>query len=82
MLAGAIVAAEQDSFWHRIRTWRRDAGAVLGPFEAWLLLRGMRTLFVRVNRSSASAQRIAEHFDGHPGIASVCYPGLPGFPGD
>ena len=76
VLAGAVVCAEQDSFWQRIRAWRRDAGAVLGPFEAWLLLRGMRTLFVRVQRCSESALIIARHFEGHPRISRVLYPGL------
>ena len=81
VLAGAVVCAEQDSFWQRIRAWRRDAGAVLGPFEAWLLLRGMRTLFVRVQRCSESALTIARHFEGHPRISKVLYPGLPTHPG-
>ncbi len=81
VLAGAIVCARSDSFWHRIRAWRRDAGAVLGPFEAWLLLRGMRTLFVRVGRCSESALAVARHLEGHPRVAEVLYPGLPGHPG-
>ncbi len=81
VLAGAIVCAQSDAFWHRIRAWRRDAGAVLGPFEAWLLLRGMRTLFVRVERCSESALVIARRFEGHPRVAEVLYPGLPGHPG-
>jgi cystathionine gamma-synthase len=81
VLAGAIVCAREDAFWQRIRAWRRDAGAVLGPFEAWLLLRGMRTLFVRVPRSCESALRIARHFEGHPGISQVLYPGLESHPG-
>ncbi len=81
VLAGAIVCARSDSFWHRIGAWRRDAGAVLGPFEAWLLLRGMRTLFVRVGRCCESALAIARHLEGHPRVAQVLYPGLPGHPG-
>ena len=81
VLAGAVVCADLDSLWQRIRAWRRDAGAVLGPFEAWLLLRGMRTLFVRVQRCSESALTIARHFEGHPRIAAVLYPGLPDHPG-
>jgi len=60
---------------------RSQSGTVLGPFEAWLLLRGMRTLFVRVEAQSRAAQRIAEHFVGHARIEEVLYPGLPGFPG-
>jgi cystathionine gamma-synthase len=54
---------------------------VLGPFEAWLLQRGMRTLFLRVHRASESALAIAAHFQGHPALAAVLYPGLPSHPG-
>ena len=80
VLAGAVVTARADPFWERIRSWRRSAGAVLGPFEAWLLQRGMRTLFVRVQRSSESALAIARHFDGHQALTAVLYPGLPSHP--
>ena len=80
VLAGAVVTARADPFWERIRSWRRSAGAVLGPFEAWLLQRGMRTLFVRVQRSSQSALAIARHFDGHQALTAVLYPGLPSHP--
>src|SRR2546422_3796567 len=71
VLAGAVVTARADPFWERIRSWRRSAGAVLGPFEAWLLQRWMRTLFVRVQRSSESALAIAPHFDGHQAMTAV-----------
>ena len=81
VLAGAVVTARADPFWERVRAWRRGAGAVLGPFEAWLLQRGMRTLFVRVRRSSETALAIARHFEGHPALRAVLYPGLPSHPG-
>jgi len=81
VLAGAIICSEKDAFWQRINAWRRDAGAVLGPFEAWLLLRGMRTLFVRVKTSSQSALEIARYLNKHPRISTVLYPGLPSDPG-
>src|SRR2546425_90482 len=81
VLAGAVVSARRDPFWERIRSWRRNAGCVLGPFEAWLLQRGMRTLFVRVRRSSESAFALARHFHGHPALTPVLYPGLPSPPG-
>jgi cystathionine gamma-synthase len=81
VLAGAVLTARRDPFWERIRSWRRNAGAVLGPFEAWLLQRGMRTLFLRVHRSSDSALAIARHLHGHPTLAAVLYPGLPSHPG-
>ncbi len=77
VLAGAVVTARKDSFWERIRSWRRNAGAVLGPFEAWLLQRGMRTLFLRARRASETALALARHFDGHPALTAVLYPGLP-----
>lgn len=76
VLAGAVVAAVDDPFVQRIRSWRRSAGAVPSGFDAWLLLRGMRTLFPRVRQSSATALRIAEHFEHDPRIAVVAYPGL------
>jgi cystathionine gamma-synthase len=52
-----------------------------GPFEAWLLQRGMRTLFLRVRRASQSALELAAHFAGHPALSAVLYPGLPDHPG-
>jgi cystathionine gamma-synthase len=76
-LAGAVLSARRDPFWERVRSWRRNAGAMPGPFEAWLLQRGMRTLFLRVHRSSQTALAIATHFHQHPALAAVLYPGLP-----
>jgi cystathionine gamma-synthase len=81
VLAGAVLSARNDPFWQRIRSWRRTAGAVAGPFEAWLLIRGMRTLFLRVQRASESALAIARHFETHPALGGVLYPGLPSHPG-
>jgi cystathionine gamma-synthase len=81
VLAGAVVTARRDAFWERIRSWRRNAGAVVGPFEAWLLQRGMRTLFLRMRRSSDTALLLARHFEGHPLLHAVLYPGLAGHPG-
>src|SRR6185437_10433254 len=81
VLAGAVLAARRDPFWERIRSWRRNAGAMPGPFEAWLLQRGMRTLFLRVQRASDTALTIATHVAGHPALSAVLYPGLPGHPG-
>jgi cystathionine gamma-synthase len=81
VLAGAVLTARRDPFWERIRSWRRNAGAMPGPFDAWLLQRGMRTLFLRVHRASDSALAIATHFQGHPALKAVLYPGLPSHPG-
>jgi cystathionine gamma-synthase len=80
VVAGALVTAKADLFWIRIRAVRIYGGAVPGPFEAWLLLRGMRTLLLRVRAQSDSAAAIAEHFSDHPRISRVFYPGLPSHP--
>ena len=81
VLAGALITAREDDFWDRIITNRRSNGTVMGPFEAWLLLRGMRTLHIRLERACASALVIARHFDGVKGIRVVLYPGLASHPG-
>jgi cystathionine gamma-synthase len=78
LVAGALVAREDSEFWRRVKTVRAQIGGTLGSFEAWLLLRGMRTLYLRVRAASQSAQLIAEHFQGHPLVEAVLYPGLPG----
>ncbi len=80
VVAGALVTQRRDEIWARIRHNRELGGASLGPFEAWLLQRGMRTLHLRVRQASANALAIAEHFEGHPAVAQVLYPGLPGHP--
>lgn len=77
----ARLAAEPDGYWKRIRTIRSQLGGVLGSFEAWLLMRGLRTLHPRVRWAAASAQRLAERLAEHPAIAEVLYPGLPSFTG-
>lgn len=76
VVAGALVTREKDEYWQRVRAVRAQIGGVLGPFEAWLLTRGMRTLFPRVRQACVSAQRIADHFADHPRIGEVLYPGL------
>src|SRR5882672_2475430 len=81
VLAGALIAARDDAFWQRIVRLRWANGAILGGFEGWLLLRGLRTLVLRVRQASRSAQAIAEHCLGHPQVAQVLYPGLGNDPG-
>jgi cystathionine gamma-synthase len=56
-------------------------GSVLGAFEAWLLIRGVRTLFLRYERASANALAIARAFERHPRVERVLYPGLTSHPG-
>ncbi len=81
VLAGALVTAQRDALWDKIAHDRAYRGAVLGPFEAWLLRRGMRTLFLRVPAAARSAQVVAEFLARHPDVLEVLYPGLPGHPG-
>lgn len=81
VVAGALVTAAQDAFWDELRHIRAEVGAIPGSFEAWLLQRGMRTLFLRVRNASRAALEIASHFEGHPNIETVLYPGLESHPG-
>jgi len=81
VIAGAVIAARDDAFFGRVRFNRDHGGAVPGAFEAWLLTRGMRTLFLRVGRASQSALGLARHFDGDERLTAVLYPGLQNFPG-
>jgi cystathionine gamma-synthase len=81
IIAGAVVTAKQDELWESICEIRCQAGAVLGSFEAWLLQRGMRTLFLRVRKASESALALAKYFEGHANVKAVIYPGLASHPG-
>jgi cystathionine gamma-synthase len=79
--AGILVTRLADQRWEEIKFIRKHVGGVLGPFESWLLLRGMRTLSIRFERASANALQIARHFENHPKVDSVLYPGLESHPG-
>ncbi len=81
VVAGAIVFARVDETHERAARLRLALGAVIGPFEASLLLRGMRTLHLRVRHQSASALRIAQYFATHKTVSRVLYPGLAQHPG-
>jgi cystathionine gamma-synthase len=76
VLAGALAFARKDAVFDRAARVRSNLGAVLAPFEAYLLLRGMRTLHVRVRHASASALTLARHFAQDPRVVEVLYPGL------
>jgi cystathionine gamma-synthase len=80
LTAGVVVTRAEDEAWRELRWLRSRMGGVLGAFEAWLLIRGMRTLFVRFDKASANALTIARHLEGHPSIERVLYPGLPSHP--
>lgn len=82
VLAGALACRDaQTRLWQSILKERGEGGAVPGSFEAWLLQRGMRTLFLRVRRASDTALVIATALHEHPAVSVVHYPGLPSHPG-
>jgi cystathionine gamma-synthase len=76
VIAGALATASKTPHWARIRKMRGQLGNALGPFDAWLLMRGMRTLSVRVRAQSQAAATIAGRLVGHSGLSAVLYPGL------
>ena len=81
VMAGVLATRSADDRWEEVKLARTLMGGVLGAFESWLLLRGMRTLHVRYERQAANAMAIARHFEGHPKLAAVLYPGLESHPG-
>lgn len=80
VVAGALSAREPSALWDRIKRVRAMHGAILGPFEAFLLMRGMRTLHVRAEAQAKAALALAERLKAHPLIADVLYPGLASHP--
>ncbi|MGE3147633.1 MAG: PLP-dependent aspartate aminotransferase family protein [Pseudorhodoplanes sp.] len=81
VLGGVLAARQENSYWARVQDIRSHHGAIIGPFEAWLLLRGLRTLHLRVREQSESAALLATWLGHNPRVASVLYPGLPRHPG-
>lgn len=81
VLAGVLATRTRDARWEEIGLIHSRTGAVPGPFETWLLLRGLRTLFVRFERQSATALDLARRLEGHKRLTAVHYPGLPSHPG-
>jgi cystathionine gamma-synthase len=80
IVAGALATARESGLWGRIREIRAQHGALLGPFDAWLLMRGMRTLEVRVREQARTATLLATRLAEHPALSSVLYPGLASHP--
>jgi cystathionine gamma-synthase len=76
VLAGALACRTPDAYWDRIKMVRKNVGAILGPFEAFLLIRGMRTLDLRVREACNGAMELAQKLSAHPHVAEVLYPGL------
>jgi cystathionine gamma-synthase len=80
VLGGALVVADPD-LGERLAFAQNATGAVAGPFDAWLTLRGIKTLALRMDRHSLNAARVADMLLAHPAVSGVLYPGLPGHPG-
>ncbi|MEL6121243.1 MAG: PLP-dependent transferase [Pseudomonadota bacterium] len=82
VIAGVLSCRQPElPLWRDICAQRAEAGALLGPMEAWLLMRGMRTLPLRIERMCATAQKVAAAMHAHPLIETVWYPGLSDHPG-
>jgi cystathionine gamma-synthase len=80
VVGGAVVVTDPE-LGDRVRFLQNATGAVAGPFDAWLVLRGVKTLAVRMDRHCANARRVADLLAGHPAVGAVRYPGLPTHPG-
>jgi cystathionine beta-lyase/cystathionine gamma-synthase len=77
---GGIVIAARDEHIEWLRFIQNAAGAILSPFDSWLVLRGTKTLAIRMAQHNANGLALAQYLAGHPGIAKVIYPGLPDHP--
>lgn len=80
VIGGAVIAAEAAEV-AALRQWANVVGSIGAPFDAWLTLRGLRTLFARMKQQEANAVIIARYLESHPAVAAVHYPGLPSHPG-
>jgi cystathionine gamma-synthase len=80
-VVGGALVTNSDELAHQAWFLQNSAGAVPGPFDAWLTLRGLKTLAVRMDRHCANAERIAGALQSHPKVAKVHYPGLGEHPG-
>jgi len=78
LTAGAVVASKENA--HKIKMMRRDFGGTLDPLPAWLILRGMKTMAIRVRQQNATAMVLAEFLSNHRKVAKVHYPGLKSHP--
>ncbi len=80
VVGGALVTSDADLA-EQLRFHQNAIGGVAGPFDAWLVLRGLRTLAVRMERHCDNAEKVAAFLAGHPQVAEVIYPGLESHPG-
>jgi len=80
-LIGGFAATNDPTIAERLYFLQKSLGGIPGPFDSWLVLRGLRTLAVRMDRHCENAHRVAEFLDGHDAVEQVLYPGLPSHPG-
>jgi cystathionine gamma-synthase len=80
-VVGGFVGTNDDALAERLYFLQKSLGAVPGPFDAWLVLRGLKTLAVRMRQHCENARRIVEFLEGHDAVERVLWPGLPGHPG-
>ena len=80
-VVGGFVATNDDGISERLAFLQKSLGAVPGPFDCWLVLRGVKTLAVRMDRHCQNASAIAAVLEHHPRVVRVLYPGLPSHPG-
>src|SRR5690242_12319359 len=80
-LIGGFAATSDPTVAERLAFLQNSLGTVPGPFDSWLVLRGLKTLALRMQRHCENADAVARFLDGHPGVERVLYPGLPGHPG-
>jgi cystathionine gamma-synthase len=80
-VVGGALVVDDDALAERLRYFQNAIGGVAGPFDAWLVLRGLRTLAVRMERHSDNAEQVVAFLKGHPRVAEVYYPGLESHPG-
>lgn len=79
VIGGAVVAADAEEA-RKLTTWANVVGVTGSPYDAWLTLRGLRTLFPRVERQQRTAGLVAEYLERHPRVSAVHYPGLASHP--
>jgi cystathionine gamma-synthase len=80
VMGGALIFSKRDETFERVRMMQASLGAVPSPFDCWLIMRGIRTLDVRLHRQSANALAIAQYLEDHPSVERVHYPGLEAHP--
>jgi cystathionine gamma-synthase len=80
-VVGGFLGTNDTAVWERLKFLQNSLGAVPGPFDAWLVLRGVKTLALRMRAHCENARAVAAFLEGHEAVEQVLYPGLPSHPG-